>query len=122
MTDSKIARMGCKEFFDTFSKALEGGLVELEIVGRDIGDQRYGQQLSLNGITYDIADDALYVSMLNGMRFHIEYVVQSPQEVHIEVNEAGLSGLMLVDPRGRQEFVWLREALFLPARTTNEHS
>jgi hypothetical protein len=122
MSYRKIDRMGWKEFFDTFSKALEGRLVELEIVGRDIGDQRYGQQLSLNGITYDTADDALYVSMLNGMRLHIDHVVQSPQEIHVEMNEGGLSGLMVVDPQGRQEFVWLRETLFLPARTTNEHS
>jgi hypothetical protein len=122
MSYSKIDRSGWKDFFDVFTKAIEGRLLELEIVGRDIGDQRYGSRLNLNGITYDPTDDALYVSISNATRLHIDHVVQSPREIHVEINEAGFSGLMVTDPEGRQQFMWLREPLALPAAIVEERS
>jgi hypothetical protein len=122
MSYNKIERSGWKDFFDVFTKAVEGRLVELEIVGRDIGAQRYGVGLNLNGITYDPTDDALYVSISNATRLHIEHVVRSPREIHVDINEGGFSGLMVADPEGHQQFIWLREPLALPAATTQNTS
>jgi hypothetical protein len=122
MSYSKIDRSRWKDFFDVFTRAIEGRLLELEIVGRDIGDQRYGSRLNLSGITYDTIDDALYVSISNATRLHIDHVIQSPREIHVEINEAGLSGLMVTDPEGHQQFMWLRDALALPPAIIEEHS
>jgi hypothetical protein len=122
MSYSKIERSGWKDFFDVFTKAIEGRLLELEIVGRDIGDQRYGVGLNLNGITYDPTDGALYISISNATRLHIDHVVRSPREIHVEINEGGFSGLMVTDPEGHQQFMWLREPLALPVATMEKLS
>jgi hypothetical protein len=110
MSYSTIERSGWKDFFDVFTKNIEGRL--LEIVGRNIGDQLYGSRRNLNGTTYDAADAALYVSISNATRLHIDRVVQSRSGNSCEINEAGLAGLMVSDPEGRN-----RRALVLLART-----
>lgn len=119
MSYTKIDRPGWKSFFDSMAKAVEGRLVELGIVGLDIGDQEYGTELYLNGIAYDRSDDALYFSMSNSTRPRIDHVVPSPQEIYVEISERGLSGLMVSDREGHQHFVRLREPLLLPPGAAN---
>jgi uncharacterized protein YuzE len=117
MSYDKIDRSGWKDFFDAVSKGVEGRLVEFEFIGRDLGDQEFGGQLNLNGITYDKNDDALYVSILDG-RLHFDHVVQAPKDIYVEIDDRGFSGLMVTDANGRLQFVKLREPLLLPASAT----
>jgi hypothetical protein len=114
MSYSKIDRSAWRTFFESMTKAIAGRSVELTVTGLDVGDQQLGTNLDLYGISYDAPGDMLYLSMLSGPDRRVDHVVQSPQEVYVEVGETGLCGLFVQDRRGHKEFMRLREPLLLP--------
>lgn len=118
MSYQKIERTDWKPFFDAVSKAVEGRLVELEIVGEAIGDQELGSRLNLSGISYDPHDDALYVAIEDGPSEHFEHAISNPREIQIEIDDRGFSGLVAIDSTGNKQFVRLQEPLLLPSETT----
>jgi hypothetical protein len=117
MSYSKIDRSAWRTFFDSMTKAIAGRLVELNVVGLDVGDQQIGTNLALYGISYDPPGDILHFSISSGQDRRLDHVVQSPREIYAEVGETGLCGLFVQDRRGHKEFVRLRDPLLLPGHT-----
>ena len=86
MPDTKeIPRAGWNDFFSAFSQQHELDLVDVEIMGGEIGAQIGGQSLLLGGIS-TAADDADAVALsfdsLNGE--HLTHMVNRPTHVWLE--------------------------------------
>lgn len=118
MRYEKIDRLHWKEFCDAVSHALEGRLATLEIVGTDVGDQIEGEKLSLEGISYDPHDDALYMTFQTDVRDAFEHAIKSPRELYVEIGEEGLSRVIVTEPNRRKQFLHLSAPLQLPATTS----
>jgi len=106
---------------DSLSKVLEGRPVEIAVVGLELGDQVEADRLSLVGVTYDPADDALYIYLeqepfeAGADKGHIEHQIQAPRELYLELNEQGISRIVVLDGDGQKQFVTVEEVVRLPA-------
>jgi hypothetical protein len=105
------------EFFGRMTALMQGKLVEVEVAGLDVGDQIAAEWLPLNGISYEANEDALYVYTEHG-EGDVDLAIQHPREVFVELGDAGLNQVVVIDVDGRKQFVHLRAPLELPADTT----
>jgi hypothetical protein len=101
-------------FFDGFTRALFGKLVEIEVIGLDLGDQIQAEWLPLNGLTYDRHDDTLYVYIEETEGRDLDHAIAHPREVHVQLGPTGLERVIAIDADRRQHIVRLREPLALP--------
>lgn len=115
MAYQSIDRSSWNTFGDRISSVLKGREVDLEVIGLDLGDQ-VDARLTLDGVSYDSRDDALHVFMQAGTGHgHVDHVIQSPQEIYIELSDAGVSQLAVMDGEGRKQLLWIRQLQQLPA-------
>jgi len=102
-------------FSDRISSVLRGREVELEVIGLELGDQ-IGPRLIMDGVSYDSPGDAFHVFMQTGTgREHIDHVIYSPQQIYIELADAGVSQLVVMDGNGHKQFQWVRRLPQLPS-------
>ncbi len=118
MSYEKIERPHWQAFMNHVSKVAAGRPARLEVIGLEFGDQIDADQLSLNGVTYEPGQDALYVWMSGRNNVHFDHVIPAPNEIYVELGERGLSELAVIDREGHKQFVHLRDPLQLPAQTT----
>jgi hypothetical protein len=102
-----------REFFDEMTALLRRKLVEVEVVGVDIGDQVETEWLPLSGLTYDPGEDALYVQTGPAEAVN-EHPIGQPREIFIELGPAGVSTFVVIDAESRKQFLRLRSPLELP--------
>ncbi len=115
MAYQSIQRSSWNTFGDRISSELKGREVDLEVIGLDLGDQ-IGAHLTLDGVSYDSLDDALHVYMEGGAgQGHVDHIIQSPQEIYIELSDSGDSQLAIMDGEGRKQLLWIRQLQQLPA-------
>ena len=96
------------EYFDAFSKrflmADSPTAADVEVVGRDVGDQRLASGARLLGVDYDPHTNALELELGAG-----EHRAYRPREVWaIEEADGFISGLEIVRGDGNREVVNIR--------------
>ncbi len=101
MSIRKIERTDLKHYFDNLSKVLPAELIEIEVVGLDVGDQVESTGLKLNGISYDPKDDALVINLDDKLQHHID----SPQQVYVEEDNSGLHSIEINCVKGHKHIV-----------------
>lgn len=116
MEFDEIPREQWHSFFDRMSKALEGKVVEIEIVGLDLGDQIATSSVPLNGISYESASDTLYVYTEGENNY--DHAIPHPREIFVEIGETGLDQVVIVDSDDHKQFVRMRAPLELPSHTS----
>jgi hypothetical protein len=98
-------------FFDRMSKGLLGTRAEIEVASLDLGDQVLAEWVPLVGITYDSGDDLLDVALAGGTN----HLIRKPREISVQIDEAGLRSVAVVDAAGARQTVNLKEPLMLAA-------
>jgi hypothetical protein len=99
-------------FFDSFSKALDGRLTEIEVAGIEIGDQIEIERATLKGLSYDRKDDVFWV-YLDVDDKDVEHAIAHPREILTRVGASGLEEVIVVDADGVKQFIRLRPSLML---------
>jgi len=125
MSYQAIPKSAWQGVCDSLSKVLEGRPVEIAVVGLDLGDQIEAERLSLVGVTYDPGDDALYIDLeqepfeAGADKVHIEHPIRAPRELYLELNEQGISRIVVLDSDGHKQFVTVQEMVQLPSAATS---
>jgi hypothetical protein len=112
----QLANAEWGSFFERMTHVMRGKFVEVEVAGLDVGDQIEAEWLPLNGIAYESGDDALYVYTERDQG-GVDHAIQHPREVFVELGDAGLNQVVVIDAEGHKQFVHLRAPLALPAGT-----
>jgi hypothetical protein len=110
MTIRKLEKQEWHPFLDTISKLLEGKQAEIEVASLDLGDQDLAEWLPLRGITYDPNDDIVEVA-LDGL----DHMIRQPREIYLDDGASALTSIEIVDAKGVNQIVKLRDQLALPS-------
>ena len=92
MITQQIPKDEWPAFFNSFSRRHEGWLVNLQILGPNIGAQMQEQELALEGITDEWDEvDGNTIIIMTGSRpdDHITHSISRPTEVSLEQTDEG---------------------------------
>jgi hypothetical protein len=92
MKTKEIPKTAWPKFFDAFRRQHQGGLVNLEIFGSEIGAQVEERQLALKGITneWDETKNNTIMIMIGAKPDdHITHSITHPTEVSLEQTDDG---------------------------------
>jgi len=92
MPTQEILRAEFVTFFDSFSDKHRGGLITLEIMNPDIGDQTVAHDVPLEGITADLSGQGVdKIEIVVGGRpdSHFSDTVVAPRNVWLKSSEKG---------------------------------
>jgi|RhiMetdeSRZDD1v2_1073273.scaffolds.fasta_scaffold00473_38 hypothetical protein len=95
MATRDIPRESWKEFFDGFSRRHQGWLVDVEVLGADIGAQLEAEDLPLEGISADHQNKDISIALLRDGKV-IEHFVTKPERVRVE-EEGGAEVAIEID-------------------------
>ena len=101
MATEKIEKKDLAHYFDNFSRVLPDEAVEVEVVGKDVGDQFESRGAKLAGISYDDANDEIIVSLANGT----EHNISGPQEVYVDQDDNGLNSMEITCSKGHKHII-----------------
>ena len=111
MESREISRDRWIKDLDAFSKVHEGWIVELEVVGSDLGDQEESTRLPLVGIAADVKGGENRIGIIVGGRrdAHLTHFIESPKRVWVEQSDdARHDALSVEDADGRTTVVHFR--------------
>lgn len=103
MSTFSLEKERWQSYFDNFSRVMEPVPASLEIVAKEIGDQKEAENLTLEGITYDPKDDVLEIQLSD----RVDHLIHGPQEVHITETDDGFSSMEVVDKDGTKHILLL---------------
>ena len=92
MITQQIPKDEWPTFFDNFSRKHEGWLVNLQILGPDVGAQMQEEELALEGITDEWDEvEGNTILIMTGSRpdDHITHSISRPTEVSLEQTDEG---------------------------------
>ena len=95
MATRDIPRESWKEFFDGFSRRHQGWLVDVEVLGTDIGAQLEAEDLPLEGISADHKNKDISIALLRDGKI-TEHFVTQPERVRLE-EEGGAEVAIEID-------------------------
>ena len=111
MRTKNIPSAQWRQTFDDLSRAFDGVLVSLEIVGDEIGAQPQVVDQSLRGISSDRSGVTIRVARPRTM--HLEHRVPNPKEVRIvETDEGAVMAVEIEENEGTHTLLHFRS----PAR------
>lgn len=87
-------------FFNSFSRQHEGWLVNLEILGSEIGAQYAGRELALEGITAEWDEGQGYlIAIMTGAEpdDHITHSINRPAAVRLEQTDEGADVALAIE-------------------------
>lgn len=99
MKTKEIPREEWAEFFDSFSRKHEGWLVNLEVLGPEIGAQVEERQLALEGITDEWDENqGNTIMIMAGAKpdDHITHSIARPTEVSLEQTDEGADAALAI--------------------------
>jgi hypothetical protein len=100
-----------RETFDDLSRAFDGSLVSLEVVGDEIGAQSEVVDQALQGISSDPSGVTICIARPQTM--HLEHRVPNPKEVRIvETDEGAVMAVEIEESEGTHTLLRFRS----PAR------
>jgi hypothetical protein len=95
MATRDIPRESWREFFDGFSRRHQGWLVDVEVLGTDIGAQLEAEDLPLEGISADYKNKDISIALLRDGKV-TEHFVTQPERVRLE-EEGGVEVAIEID-------------------------
>jgi hypothetical protein len=89
MSSQKIPREQWVKFFNDFSKKHMGWITNVELMGKDIGDQLEASGLPLVGISADLKDGehSIDISLGGQPDSDFTHIINNPQDVEFEPAE-----------------------------------
>jgi hypothetical protein len=114
MNDSKqkteyqtIGKKHWGSYFDLVSKMARGKWMQLEVVGKDLGDQIPKDWILFEGVSYDPSKDVLYIHTQA-----LEHAVSHPRDVIVFENGA-LKSINIKDAEGGIQIIHFRDLIQL---------
>ena len=107
MFTQEIPRAEWRPFFDDFSLRHEGWIVNVEIMGSDIGDQEQVRK-PLAGVMADLKDPIarIEISVGNLLDGHMVHIIEAPERVWCKLPTiAGDEAIEIEDGDGRKTLV-----------------
>lgn len=100
MLTKEITRSEWPSFFNKFSRAHEGWLATLEILGPEIGAQVEERELAFEGITNE-SDDELHgrtIMIMSGGKAddHVTHTISRPTAVSLEQTDEGADAALAI--------------------------
>lgn len=91
MKTRELQRTEWPGFFDSFSRQHEGWLTTLEIFGPEIGNQIEERDLTLEGVTAELANAGDKIEIMLGAKpnDHITRTISAPAQVSLEQTDEG---------------------------------
>ena len=108
MTARSIEKAEWASFCAAVSQALEGSEAEIEVASIDLGGQVEKEWAPLIGISYDPEDDIIDIALED-----IDHIVNRPQELLADIDDASISALQITDADGTRHLVRLKDELTL---------
>jgi hypothetical protein len=103
----KLPKSEWQAYFDKLSKHLQRETVSVLVEGLDLGVQPEAERLTLYGITYDHADDAIEIATEA-----LTHRISGPRDLYVQEDTSGaLLSLKLTDAEGHEQIVQLDAAL-----------
>ena len=115
MATRVIEKPDWENYLNRVSKELGTRLVEVEVTGRDIGDQVEAEGVVLAGLSYDPKDDVVAVDLVSKDDRNVEHLVHKPVELVVDEEITGLNSLVVTDSDDHRTVLKLKEPLPLPA-------
>ena len=106
------------DFFDDITNSMHGRLVELDVIGVDLGALVEAEWLSLIGMTYEPVEDTLYV-YVDSPEGSVDHAIEHPRRIYVELDASGMNQLVVFDSAEHGQFMRLRPPLVLPDRTSS---
>ncbi|HEB58857.1 MAG TPA: hypothetical protein ENJ01_06540 [Gammaproteobacteria bacterium] len=103
MAIEKVEKTDLGHYFDNLSRVLPTESVDIEVVGRDVGDQPAAQGARLEGISYDAANDTIVLYLGNSG----EHNIAGPTEVYVDQDDDGLKSIEVTCKEGHKHIVKL---------------
>lgn len=103
-----VARENWQPFFDSFTKAVTGRQVEIEVIGLDLGDQIEAEWLPLNGLTYEAKSDTFYV-FADLQEGDLDHAIAHPREIFVGTAAGGIEQVVIMDDDGHKHIIRMRE-------------
>lgn len=114
METREIPRDEWKDFLDRFSRVHENWLVDVEVVGRELGDQEESHDVPLAGISYEPkGSEAGRIDIMVGgdPDHHANHAVEAPRRLYLARDEKGADKtLEIEDEDGFSVLVTFRSA------------
>ena len=89
MQTKQIPKSEWPAFLNSFSSRHEGWLVNLEVIGPDIGAQVEGTALVLEGLTDEVKGNTIMIMAGNKPDDHLTHSISRPTELSVEKTETG---------------------------------
>jgi uncharacterized protein YuzE len=105
------------EFFDGITQSMRGRLIEIDVIGFDLGALVEAEWLSLVGMTYEPDDDVLYV-YVESPTGGVDHAIERPRRVYVQLDAAGMNQLVVFDADEHGQFLRLRAPRELPEPTS----
>jgi hypothetical protein len=96
---TEIPRERWMSFLDTFSTAHEGWIVDVEVIGPEIGDQEEADRLPLVGIGADVKDGESRIEISLGGRpdGHLTRIIDRAKRVWVRASEMQVHEALAVE-------------------------
>ena len=111
----EIPREEWKSFFDTFSQQHEGWLATLEILGKDIGAQKEGDELPLTGVSLASGGnepEMISIDLGSAPDNHVGHTIIGPTHVWLQQTTAGANAALEIEASdGTQTLLRFRSPL-----------
>jgi Family of unknown function (DUF5335) len=116
MPTREIPRNEWVDFFNGFSKRHEGWLVNVRVVGADIGAQREFKQFPLVGISADLKDNEAFVNITVGKtaQEHMTHSVNGATRVWLKQADNGADEALEVEGKDGTKTLMTFRASVLP--------
>lgn len=101
----KLERTEWKPYFDTLSKSIKSSLLNLEVVGAEIGDQREISWQPLNGFSHDVVKDRIDIFTEN-----LGHSISHPKEVFVQEKAGIAESIEIIDEDDNKQILKFRAA------------
>jgi hypothetical protein len=110
--DGQIAQAQWSHFLNDLVKTSHGYEAQLEIIGRDLGDQEEAAWLPFTGISYDAHHQQMFVTVggiSSRYPVHLTHMIPAPQRLSVRRTPAGeVDTLLIVSEDKTETLVHLR--------------
>ena len=115
MVMHNLPKRAWKSYFEAMSDVLIGKWAEVEVASMDLGDQIVAEWIPLLGITYDVKDDLVDVSL--GGENQLNHLIRRPTQIEIVEDAGGLRSIAITSEDGTVQVLRLKDPLRLPQTT-----
>jgi hypothetical protein len=104
-----IQKENYHSYFENFSKVIPNELVEIEVMGLDLGDQIEADFVTLKGITYESKNNQLFFYLAD----NLEHIIKNPVEIYVDNDEIGIKEIAIKCGQGHLHLIKLKHAVEL---------